>query len=365
MSNRSNRATDVEKGLALLTVFSPVQRAMVIAAISAKGNSAESEVHALAEQSVMRVAPLAFVRADNLEASDILSLLVGLKAIISDALRADWTRDQYALAIEHTVKVPSDLAASMAANVVTEDTDAASIARSMRSWIPNIPLLPFDDVASGAVKLGEAIWANLVPKDYKSRALDAAYEWLLLGQAIRQLAKRQLLTDAEEMFEREASAVAAAKPEAVGSIIQLVSSLQQASGRVANAAETGDVDEIGDVHEFGELLAEGTDLLNRAEQGDISEDEIGGFGSKVKNFLKKAAKPLGALAGAAVGMPGLGAKIGGSFAKMGKRGGRKTSSGSSSALVKTAASIARGMGADPTQLTYPQVIALLRQVDKL
>lgn len=360
MSNTSTRSQDVEKGIALLAAFSPVQRALIVSACAVRGQSIESDVAALASASVLNVAPLEFIRAEALSSDDILNLLVGLKAIVKDALMADWTSAQYAQAIERAVKVPSDLAAAMAKNVVTEDTDAAAFARGIADWIPNIPLLPFDDVARGAVKLANSLWANLVPKDFKSRAMDAAYEWLLLGTAIRQLAKRRVLTDSEEQFELEANAVASASPTAIPAIMSLVGALQSAGKAAAHAAESGDIALVDDVvHPYGHLLQEGTALLRRAETGDVSEHEIGGFGSKVKNFLKKAAGPLGAIAGSAIGMPQLGGAVG---SALGGIGGKKKSRSSADATMKKAASIARDMGVSGTSMTYAQIAHLLKEV---
>jgi len=359
----NTRQTEIDKGTALLTAFSPAQRSMVISAISARGPAIETDVMQLARASVLNVAPLDFVRCDVLSADEVLSLLVGLKAVVKDALQADWTIDQYSQAIEHAVKVPSDLALSMAKNVVTEDSDATAFGRALAGWIPNIPLLPFDDVARGAIKLATSLWVALLPKDYQSKALDAAYEWLLLGGTIRQLGKRQALTDAETQFELESTAIAKEGGGNTASMLQLVQFLQQASHAVGRLAESGDVDSVDHVHEYGHLANEGYELMSRAETGDVDAHEIGGFGSKIGGFLKKVASPLGAVAGSMVGMPGLGASIGGSLSSVG--GKKKRGQGGADAVLKKAASAARDMGASAGSLTYSQVLALLREVSKL
>lgn len=349
-----SRATSIEKGVALLTAFSPSQRAMIYEACSVRGSAIEADVAAHAAGNVLNVAPLDFLRAEALSVDDITGLLVGLKAILKDALMADWTVDQYAQAITRAVKVPSDLANTMAKNVVTEDTNATGFARSIASWIPQIPLLPFDDVARGAVKVAATMWDALIPKDLKSKAMDSAYEWLLLGRAIQQLAVRQSLTDAEDQFEQEATAVAASNPALIPSLMSIADALKSA-GSAFGSSESGDV-EAGDVLEpYSDVVRDAVDVFKRAETGDLDEHEIGALGKRVGNFFKRAA---GTVAGGLVGGP-VGASIGGSVA--GKIGRRKHAV---HPTIKQMAKKADEQGIKAKSMTYEQVAGLLKEVAK-
>jgi len=352
------KPSNADLGTAFLLVFSPQQRAAIYDAVHSRGPALETDIIDAAKQLGLSQAPLDFINTQYLSADDVMSLLVGLKAVVRDALLADWTVDQYAMAIGRAAKVPSDLAQSMAKGIVTEDSEISGFARSLASWFPDIPLIPFDDAARGLLAVAPAVLTALIPKDALSKSVDTAFEWLQLGEAIRRMIKREALTNSEEAFEKNLSTAVATNPALAPSLLSLATSLAHLPGEISKRLESGDLDaETGDM--IGDYLS-GLSVLSARpeEQGDLIESpEVGSLFGKIARTVGKIG---GGIAGSFIGNPGLGASIGGGLGKaVGRIGGRRGKHHGASPVVQLKR-IADDKGYSASSFNTAQVADLLR-----
>jgi len=356
----SKKDSKADIGAALFLMFSPQQRAAMYDAVHTRGASLELDLIDAARQSGLSRAPLEFINTSYLGADDVISLVVGVKAIIRDALLANWTTDQYTLAITRAVKVPSDLASSIAKSIVTEDTEMWGLANTLSGYLPEIPLIPFDDVARGALKIAPSIIKALIPKDALNKSVDSAFEWLQLGEALRRMMKREALTNSEEAFEKGIDEAVTANPSLAPSLLSLASSLVHLPGAIEKRLESGDVESS----ELGELVGDylsGLSVVSAhpSEQGDLLDSpEVGSLFGKIARTVGKIG---GGLAGAMIGAPGLGASLGGSIGggigKIGQHHRRPASAGTQLAQLKK---LADSKGYNTSNMNLTQVADLFR-----
>lgn len=225
----SNRNSEITKGLALLSIFTPTQQAAIVAAFSAYG-SGVGQAAASLTQKYGNVPPMmSIVPIDILEDDDVISLVLGLRAEMISALYRQATRDDYANVLMR-MGTPSSLAYTEAERVLTPDADMRGWVLNNLSWLPAFPFELGKTFAAGAA----GILQSVLPEAWINRANDRVYEILRLGECTRELSKRAALSRMEVVAETGSNALnptapmnaaTAANPAAQQSVTTMAESL--------------------------------------------------------------------------------------------------------------------------------------------
>lgn len=297
---------DCEPGIMLLTAFNQAQLEEILTSTTRYGADTLGQVKR--EQTHRFIRPvLSFIPVESIEAVEIGNILRGIFVVVQDFLSAQWTTDQFALALSRGGGVPLDYATQIVKDkVVTPDSDFRGFAKKLMSYVWDIPG-PIDDAIRGGIHMLDAALDKLVPTDWRNYSRDVLFELRNLGVAIGEMGLRTKLSIAEGAFEGMApgdmTASGATPTAGVGDLASGVGALAlvaKALTRLMSAkSEQGDLTGHG-VHE-GEarsLLHEAGDLFMCApkpgtpEAGDLL-DSIGSFISRASPLIERAAPIAG------------------------------------------------------------------------
>lgn len=300
--------SNCDPGIMLLTAFNESQLEAIMAAISTNGGDTIAEVKGEQRRRFIRPV-LSFIPVDEIDPIEIGHILRGIFVVVQDFLSAQWTTDQFALALSRGGGVNLDYATQIVRDrVVTPDSDMRGFAKKLMSYVWDIPG-PIDDAIRGGIHMLDAALDRLVPTDWRNYSRDVLFELRNLGMAIGEMGLRTKLSIAEGAFEGMP-----AETSSGGSPTAGAGDLASATGALALVAkaltrlmsvksETGDLGQSGlDESEIRGLLKEAGDLAMCLPRPGSFEaggflDDVGGFIAKAAPVIEAAA-PIAGLTGA-------------------------------------------------------------------
>lgn len=188
--------SEVDKGLMLLSMFTPTQIAAICDAYNRYGSGVISAAQAKMQRYGNVPPMMAVVPIDLLDEDDVQSLVLGLRAELLSALYRQATRDDYAMVLTK-LGVPSSLAYTEAERILTPDADMRGFVLNNLSWLPAFPFELGKNFVAGAA----GILQSVLPEAWINRSNDRIYEILRLGQSVRELSKRSALSRMEVIAE--------------------------------------------------------------------------------------------------------------------------------------------------------------------
>jgi len=266
----------------------------------------------------------------SLEDEDYGGIIGAMTVVMKDALAAQWTPEQYAIALARVGGISHQEARRIVDTfIVTMDSQGVlDMARKLTTWLPELPF-GIEGPAKWALNAGMDWIAQALPMAMQTDSGDVLYEWRNMGKQMKQLGLRAELITRENAFEKRASYDWSAIKESAATLIPLLLKglgMLMGGGAAGQGAKLlgqgmGDpgitVREIGDpatYAEFGDISREAGDLFaalraarTPAEQGGLFSG-LGKWFRRASRFVRKHAGTVlkKALPMAAGAIPGLG-----------------------------------------------------------
>lgn len=284
-----------EVGAILLSAFTESQMEKIIDFVASHGR--DSIMVAQRTQRKLFLRPvLGFIPVEEIEEDDVAHILRGVFVIVQDFLGAQWTTDQYALALSRGGGVPLDLATQIVRDrVITPDSDMRGFAKKMMSWVWDIPG-PIDDAIRGGIHLLDTALDRMVPTDWRNYSKDVLFELRNLGMAMKDMGLRTKLSLAESAFEGSSPTTGAPgdSSTALAESTSALATVAKALARLMSVRkEAGDLGDVQD-RDIESLMRETGDLLSRRPMPGTPEE--GGFLDSIGGLLKKAVPLISSIA---------------------------------------------------------------------